>query len=209
MRNKVSSFRFQVSGFKFQASSFKFNFFQYSIFNIQYSIILILLLAFSCRRSYNTQMPADDTVDIEHQKREILLRINQEMVEEEAQAIKKYAENQNWEMKTTETGLWYMIYKNGRGEKATSGKIVTLEYTLSLLNNAICYSSAEFGPMSFKMGFGGVESGLEEGVLLLREGDKARFIMPPHLAHGLTGDGDCIPMRAIIIYDVELVRVTE
>ena len=63
--------------------------------------------------------------------------------------------------------------------------------------------------MSFKVGFGGVESGLEEGVLLLRTGDKARFIMPPHLAHGLIGDGDCIPMRAIIIYDVELVRVSE
>jgi len=52
-----------------------------------------------------------------------------------------------------------------------------------------------------------VESGLEEGILLLRVGDKATFIMPPHLAHGLQGDGDRIPARSIIMYDVLLLKV--
>ena len=60
----------------------------------------------------------------------------------------------------------------------------------------------------FRIGQGGVESGLEEGVLLLlHEGDKATFIMPPHLAHGLPGDGNRIPARSIIVYEVELVKV--
>jgi FKBP-type peptidyl-prolyl cis-trans isomerase len=54
-----------------------------------------------------------------------------------------------------------------------------------------------------------VESGLEEGILLLQEGDKARFIMPPHLAHGLIGDRDKIPARATIIYDLELVSLSD
>jgi FKBP-type peptidyl-prolyl cis-trans isomerase len=64
-------------------------------------------------------------------------------------------------------------------------------------------------PKTFLIGQGGVESGLEEGILLLQEGDKARFIMPPHLAHGLIGDRDKIPARATIIYDLELVSLSD
>ena len=173
---------------------------------IQLFSYLIILSFISCGRSYNTQpYGTHDFDDIARQKTEILLRVNREMVEEEAQAIEEYVEIQGWDMKKTESGLWYMIYSAGNGEKLTAGKIVTLEYNVSLLNGVVCYSSAEYGALSFKIGYGGVESGLEEGVLLLRVGDKARFIMPPHLAHGLIGDGDCIHMRAIIVYEVEII----
>ena len=41
----------------------------------------------------------------------------------------------------------------------------------------------------------------------MRAGDKARFIIPPHLAYGLLGDENRIPARSIIIYQVELVDV--
>ena len=111
-------------------------------------------------------------------------------------------------MKITESGLYYVIYSNGTGEKAVIGKTATLEYTLSLMSSGtVCYSSALYGRKSFRLGYGDVESGLQEGVMLMREGDKARMILLPHLAHGLIGDGDCIPRRAIIVYDVELVSI--
>ena len=137
------------------------------------------------------------------------MRVNRELVEEDAQNIAAFAERKGWQMEKTESGLWYMIYEKGKGEKAETGRIATLEYTLSLMNGTICYSSEEFGPKEFRLGQGGVgvESGLEEGVLLLREGDKARLFLPPHLAHGLLGDGVCIPRRAVILYDVKLVRI--
>jgi FKBP-type peptidyl-prolyl cis-trans isomerase FkpA len=57
------------------------------------------------------------------------------------------------------------------------------------------------------VGRGGVESGLEEGILLLNEGGRAQFIMPPHLAHGLIGDDNQIPSRSIILYEIEVVEV--
>ncbi len=166
-------------------------------------IFLSLLFTFSCRR-YNTQQPAQDTTEVERQKKEILLRVNQQLVEEDTEEIETYVKKHNWQMKTTKSGLWYMIYKNGNGEKAAKGKIAALEYSVSLLDSTVCYSSEQSGPKIFKLGQGGVEPGLEEGILLLRVGDKARLVMPPHLAHGLTGDGNCILQREIIIYDVEL-----
>ena len=65
------------------------------------------------------------------------------------------------------------------------------------------------GTKSFKIGQGGVEKGLEIGILKMREGDKAKFIMPPNLAWGLIGDEKKIPARSIIIYDVELIKLTD
>jgi FKBP-type peptidyl-prolyl cis-trans isomerase len=135
------------------------------------------------------------------------MQVNQQLVKEDYEEIKAFVANCGWDMQTTETGLWYMIYENGKGEKASTGKIATLEYTVSLLDSTVCYSSAVLGPKTFRIGRGGVESGLEEGVLLMRAGDKARMIMPPHLAHGLVGYGDCIPQRAIIIYEIELISL--
>ena len=174
-----------------------------------YLSLFLILMVCSCRR-YHTQQPAQDTTVVERLKNEILLSVNQDLVEEDAAEIETFAERRNWQMKTTETGLRYMIYENGEGEKAVDGKVVTLEYTVSLLDSTVCYSSDQSGQKQFLLGKGridGIEAGLEEGVLLMREGDKARLILPPHLAHGLAGDGDCIPRRAIILYDVELVRL--
>ena len=170
---------------------------------------IILFLALSCRR-YNTQQPAQNTSDVERRKNEIVMLVNRQLVQEDAEEIEAYCGRRGWQMKTTESGLWYMIDQKGKGEKAATGKIATLNYTVSLLDSTICYSSKQFGAKQFCLGRGrvdGIESGLEEGVMLMRVGDKARLILPPHLAHGLTGDGNCIPRRAIILYDVELISI--
>ena len=206
--NRVKSSRFKVQGSKFVFGIRVLNDFKskFSIFNFQFSIYVLLFL-FSCGRSYNTQQSAQDTSEFEQLKNEIIVNVNRQLVEEDAEEIKAYAERNNWQLKTTESGLSYMIYENGQGEKATTGKTVTLEYIVSLLDSTVCYSSEKLGQKKFRLGHSEVEVGLEEGILLMRAGDKARLFLPPHLAHGLTGDGDCIPRRTTILYDVKLIRV--
>jgi FKBP-type peptidyl-prolyl cis-trans isomerase FkpA len=103
--------------------------------------------------------------------------------------------------------LWYDIYLEGNGQPVVEGSIVSLKYTIMLLDGTLCYNSDSLGLKTFKVGQGGVESGLEEGILLLKKGDKARFIMPPYMAWGVPGDGDKIPPLSIIAYIVELVDV--
>ena len=136
-----------------------------------------------------------------------LVGANRILVKKDREKIMAYIRRNNLTMKETPTGLWYGIERHGFGVKSQPGALVTLKYKVSLLDGTVCYDSDSLGVKQFRLGKGGVESGLEEGILLLRVGDKATFIMPPHLAHGLQGDGDRIPARSIIMYDVLLLKV--
>lgn len=136
-----------------------------------------------------------------------MVEVNRILVQKDQQRIKGYLQRQQIDMKESETGLWYEIIEEGAGEQAADGKIVRLKFRLNLMDGKVCYNSEKDGVKEFLIGKGGVESGLEEGILMLKEGGKARFIMPPHLAHGLTGDGNCIPARAIIIYEIEVLSI--
>ena len=166
-----------------------------------YVIITFLLLSCKGRK--------EDESKNHPNKQEALVRINKYLVDNDADVIKSYVKRRNWEMVTSQTGLWYMIYLHGEGMKAMSGKIASINYKVWLLDGTLCYSSDSLGIKKFRIGKGGVEKGLEEGILLLRVGDKARFIMPPHLAQGLMGDGNKIPPRSTILYDVELVQISD
>ncbi len=132
---------------------------------------------------------------------------NRYLSELDAERIESYAKRRNWKMKETKSGLWYEIYEHGNGKKATEGQTAILNYKISLLDGTLCYSSDSLGSKAFNIGHGGVESGLEEGILMLHEGDKARFILPPFLAHGLLGDMNKIPARSIIVYELELLEL--
>ncbi len=136
-----------------------------------------------------------------------MVEVNRILIKKDQQRIKGYLERRNLVMNQTKTGLWYKIETEGNGLPVETGKIVSIAYKINLLDGGECYNSESDGVKEFLVGKGGVESGLEEGILLLREGSKATFIMPPYLAHGLTGDGNCIPARAIILYEVEVLSV--
>ncbi|TVR72128.1 MAG: peptidylprolyl isomerase [Marinilabiliales bacterium] len=139
--------------------------------------------------------------------REEMIRVNQFLAGKDMELINAYISRRNWDIEFTGTGLGFQIYQAGEGQRVERGHQITINYTSSLLDGRVCYSSDGNGPKSFRVGQGGVESGLEEGVLMLRVGDKARFILPPFLAHGLIGDQNRIPPRAVLIYEVEVLEV--
>ncbi len=168
------------------------------------SFLVVLSSMSSCNRD-TQQHP--EKVENPEQFNDQLVNVNKTMVENESIEIENYIKRHKWDMQRTGTGLRYLIYQQGSGEAATTGKIAVLKYTVNLLDGKECYSSENTGPKEFMIGKGGVESGLEEGIKLLKVGDKAKFIFPPHLAHGLTGDDDKIPARATLVYDVELIQL--
>ena len=166
------------------------------------AILLLFIFLFSCRHEHRNITENDYP-----ETRKSLIEVNRLLVKKDSARIAEYIKTRNWDMIQTKTGLWYMIYEKGAGRKSKEGFYATINYNLALLDGTLCYSSDSLGPKRFKIGRGSVESGLEEGILLLKEGDKARFILPPHLAHGLVGDDNRIPARSIIVYDLELLSL--
>lgn len=126
------------------------------------------------------------------------------MKEKEAEELKKLSEG----FDRTASGLLYKIINKGDGTKAEKGKTVSVHYQGMLTDGSVFDSSYKRNsPIDFQLGAGQVIEGWDEGIGLLRVGDKARFVIPSHLAYGDRGAGGVIPPRATLIFDVELMNV--
>ncbi len=169
-----------------------------------YLYIILFIFTFSTCRN-NRQVEEKNVPN----QQEALMRANKYLVKQDADKIKGFIKRRDWNMTQTKTGLWYEITEKGSGKKAETGKKATISFKLWLLDGTLCYSSDSLGLKTFMIGKGGVEPGLEQGILFLREGDKARFIMPPHLAHGLMGDENKIPARSTIVYEIYLLKIAD
>lgn len=108
----------------------------------------------------------------------------------------------------TESGLRYQILQTGSGAKAEKGKMVSVHYKGQLADGTVFDSSYKRNqPIDFNLGVGQVIPGWDEGIQLLKIGDKARFVIPSDLAYGSRGAGGVIPPNATLIFDVELMNV--
>jgi FKBP-type peptidyl-prolyl cis-trans isomerase len=109
---------------------------------------------------------------------------------------------------TTASGLTYMVTQRGTGQPLKNGDNVLVHYT-GLLSNGIKFDSSldRNEPIAFQLGAGRVIKGWDEGIALLRVGDRATLIIPPQLGYGSKGTGGVIPPDAILIFVVEVVGV--
>ena len=108
----------------------------------------------------------------------------------------------------TASGLRYQILQKGNGKQATKGAGVSVHYKGQLLDGTVFDSSYKRKePIDFNVGIGQVIAGWDEGIQLLKVGDKARFVIPSNLGYGAAGAGGVIPPNATLIFDVELMGV--
>lgn len=132
-------------------------------------------------------------------------KLHQNLAKEEDVDIRLFlARHADWQMKKTGSGLQYFIYENGDGDSVQVGNVVQIEYEISLLDGSICYSTADDEIEEFVVDRAQIESGIQEGVKLLKKGDKVKFIFPSHLGHGLIGDMNKIPPLTPLVVDLYL-----
>ncbi|PKG42951.1 peptidylprolyl isomerase [Psychroflexus sp. MES1-P1E] len=108
----------------------------------------------------------------------------------------------------TKSGLRYQIINEGSGPHPKKGQNISVHYKGSLVNGDVFDSSYKRKePIEFPVGAGHVIEGWDEGLLLLKEGTKAQFVIPPNLAYGDQEVGGVIPANSILIFDLELMKV--
>jgi FKBP-type peptidyl-prolyl cis-trans isomerase len=166
------------------------------------AFILLQMLLLACGQENQVKVPPT-----EEELRGSLIDANRARVKMEDHEIHSYVKKHNLDMAKTGTGLRYVVYEEGMGTRSALGKTAVINYKLSLLDGRVCYSSEKDGTRGFTIGKGEIEKGMDEGILLMRVGDRAKFILPSHLAYGLAGDGIKIPSHAVILYDVTLIDV--
>lgn len=109
---------------------------------------------------------------------------------------------------TTESGLTYIITKNGTGAQLKAGDEIIVNYTGLLTNGTKFDSSLDRGtPFSFPLGGGRVIKGWDEGFQKLRIGDHAILTIPASIGYGTRGAGGVIPPDATLIFIVEVIGV--
>jgi peptidylprolyl isomerase len=108
----------------------------------------------------------------------------------------------------TNSGLGIIMVKtNEQGVKPTNGNMVSVHYTGYLTDGSMFDSSVERGqPFQFGLGKGQVIKGWDEGIAALKEGEKARLVVPYTLGYGENGFPPVIPAKATLIFDVELIK---
>ena len=112
----------------------------------------------------------------------------------------------------TENGLYYVIHSEGKGEKPVAGQKVSVNYTGRLLNGNEFDSNTDpvfkhVEPFTFEVGTGKVIKGWDEGLLLLRKGDKATLYIPSGLAYAAQDRSPSIPPNSILVFDVEITDI--
>jgi peptidyl-prolyl cis-trans isomerase A (cyclophilin A) len=106
----------------------------------------------------------------------------------------------------TASGLRYIIEKEGTGKMPVATDQVTVHYTGYLLNGTKFDSSVDRGqPATF--GLNQVIKGWTEGLQLMKEGGKTKFIIPSELGYGANGYPPVIPANSWLVFDVELIKV--
>ncbi len=97
---------------------------------------------------------------------------------------------------------------NGKGAAAQKGQTVRVHYTGWLTTGEKFDSSVDRNePFEFILGAGQVIAGWDQGVATMRVGDKVKLTIPSDLAYGDDGYPGCIPPKATLIFDVELLAV--
>jgi len=144
-----------------------------------------------------------------------------ELLAEEAKTIEAYAKEKGLNAQKTENGLFYVIEKEGTGETTTPGTTMYVNYAGYLLDgtlfdtslpqiakaNNIFNEGRTYEPLPVNVGMGQVIPGWDEGLMLLKKGSKAKFIIPSPLAYGENGAGALIPGNSILVFDVEVTNV--
>jgi FKBP-type peptidyl-prolyl cis-trans isomerase len=125
------------------------------------------------------------------------------------QDIQNYIMNSKLTFEKSTTGLYYYLHnKNSNGAKPTLGDEVAIHYALYTLKGIKLDSSERLKnkPYAFVYGPQQLIAGLQEGISLMRKGDRATFLMNHTLAFGSQSD-PTLPAYSAVRAEVEVMSV--
>ncbi|XP_006624768.1 FK506-binding protein 2 isoform X1 [Apis laboriosa] len=94
--------------------------------------------------------------------------------------------------------------------KSKIGDQLTMHYTGTLVDGTKFDSSLDRDqPFTFQLGVGQVIKGWDEGLVDMCVGEKRKLTIPPELGYGEKGAGNVIPGGATLLFEVELINISD
>jgi FKBP-type peptidyl-prolyl cis-trans isomerase len=126
---------------------------------------------------------------------------------EEEEKIEDFlASNTGIDFVLQSSGLYYLELLAGTGVMPVASDSAFVWYTGTFLNGTRFDSNVDSGtPYGFIIGEN--IAGFDEGVMLMKEGGKAKLLLPSKLAYGTYGSYPYIAGYTPLIFDIELIRV--
>lgn len=110
-------------------------------------------------------------------------------------------------VKTTKSGLHYIVIKKGNGPKPSTTDSVLVYYKGILIDSTVVDSSTADQPAGFNLQR--ILPGLSEGISLMNVGSTYRFFIPPELGYGEQGAPPKVPPASVLIFDVTLQKIVD
>lgn len=107
-------------------------------------------------------------------------------------------------------GFWYTYIKQDTLTKVPAyGDQITYSYSVSDLNNNSVYTAENIGEQTYYIDQqDDIIEGFRQGLKLIKENEKIKYIFPSQLAYGYRGDGQKITANKPIICTVLLHKIT-
>jgi FKBP-type peptidyl-prolyl cis-trans isomerase len=156
-------------------------------------------------------------------RRKEMLAESSSKIESDGEIIDAYLAENGLEAEVHESGIRYTVLEEGEGDFPQRNQMVSVAYAGKVLDGRYFDTSYEevakaeglynpgrpYSPYQFSLGTGSVIQGWDIGIGLLRPGGKAVLYIPSSLAYGPQARSEVIGADEILIFDVELVEVTE
>ncbi|MDE6440389.1 MAG: FKBP-type peptidyl-prolyl cis-trans isomerase [Bacteroidales bacterium] len=138
------------------------------------------------------------------------------------EAIAAYLQENGLNVEPTSDGLYFIRTQAGKGKAIKQGSPVKFHYVGRLLDgtifdtsikevaeeNGLFHPMRNYEPLSTMAGTGQMILGMDEGLLMMRQGDKATLIIPFQLGYGDRDLGP-IPAYSPLIFEMEIVSVED
>ncbi len=172
-----------------------------------------VLKGFSDSFKNKSKLSDDEIITFLNNRVETLNRLQSEkiakMKKENLDKGKKYlAQNRLKKgVKVSKSGLEYEVIKKAKakGKKPEASSIVVVDYEASLIDGTV-FDSTYKRKMPAHLSMINIIEGLQEGLLMMQEGDKYRFTFPSELAYKEEGVAE-VPPNSVIIFEIELKKV--
>ncbi len=146
----------------------------------------------------------------EKQQKEALEKAEKEFAADKEAGIKFLEENKSKKgVQVTESGLQYIVMKEGSGDKPLATSKVKVHYHGTSIDGKVFDSSVDKGkPAEFFVN--GVIKGWTEGLQLMNVGSKYKLFVPQELAYGaFPRQGGPIKPFATLVFEVELLEIVK